>query len=48
VIRIALIVVVVAVLNDAYVAVALASHCRLIRMSTLGPRAYGTYLPPPV
>ena len=47
-IRIALIVVVVAVPIDAYVPLALASYCRLIKTSTLGRRAYGTYRPPPV
>jgi hypothetical protein len=49
VIRIALIVVMVAVLIDAYLPLALASNCRLIKTSTLGRRrAYGTYRPPPV
>ena len=49
VIRIALVVVVVvAGLIDAYVPLALASYCRLIRPARLVRRAYGTYRPPPV
>jgi hypothetical protein len=36
------------VLIDAYLPLALASNCRLIKTSTLGRRAYGTYGPPPV
>jgi hypothetical protein len=48
VIRIALVVVVLAVLIDAYVPLALASYCRLIRPARLVRRAYGTYRPPPV
>jgi hypothetical protein len=39
---------VVAVLIDAYVPLALASYCRLIRPARLVRRAYGTYRPPPV